>query len=1075
MSEKLEKEEKFLLDRTSHEKAIAAFKEEAERKTGIIQWYIMREENEEERVRLEIVPEKTGMRHVWTQTYKKRSSDSKDRIEREYSLDPTEVDLKNLETLPFVVKIRHYLEPKNKGIKEVILDEFLEKWKCDCQYLVEIEMSDGNEDKTVISEETASWKFLKDLTGLTEEESKKYENKTLAKHHEESSAFKIIQYVENRLKPEQVVVALQGNSFFNKLGNLRNEYEREGFRKEKEYSVLRYKKKYNDDEELSCDLNEVLKNPCSYNDIRFLAAETDSIQHILNTGYSISDVEYIVFPDRPEGFSREDEPAIYGFLKALTENAFSKYGIDVHKRPMYYTGDNIESLSRAFTEIWNILDRIREEYPNKEILIDVTGGQKYPGIMASLYCIFNNLPFFYIFEGEVSLAKFPPVPASWDFGAIDEALAAFNSILIRNTTHSFERNHLKYSEYCSLPETFRNLYTASSNEDYLTSSLPLNVIESKYRKARGLPFGYGEDFLKLLDNDYSCTENYKNYLRKMIREVWSLQWIGDQIPETVEHSQRHSKRLMEFTVNLINTIGEENFLNGIPKQLRNEFYFVLAIAMNVHDLGHTKLTYELGDGRILPLDSLPCVVRDLHHELSYQMLEDDDSFKLFGEKPGSRDKDSCDKCPWDNIKTAVKLVTRYHREYMPITGKPGKLKDIVKMLSMEPEPLDKVVAASFADENWQKLTIMAARWLKFIDGTDVQSDRTVEPNYFKTRVLRTITEIEALAVELESNTEISPFIRNEVSDLVSEVGKLRASFEASEYKSMNRDLAISISNKASELEKNTLYPMIRKRIDECKGTITMPNWLKLLSKISFKAVQFPHFEKHNMVNYVYPRFFMEKSLFGNTDGTLRLSINIERESKNDMNSLIKIIDGVKKDIVKEFVRAGLNQFAIKTIKMEVTPLTEKILLTPLGTSPGVLYTLIKRLNPDRVIVITSQAGNDNIPEICMKAGFDIEKISTYLFNDPFTGFEEVQDIMRRMSSDFPVDIRSRITVNLAGGTSFLQYVTGEFAEVLESKMLDVTRVFAVDRRGIDAQKKEPYVVGDVVELPESKSWADKEE
>jgi hypothetical protein len=497
--------------------------------------------------------------------------------------------------------------------------------------------------------------------------------------------------------------------------------------------------------------------------------------------------------------------------------------------------------------------------------------------------------------------------------------------------------------------------------------------------------------------------------------------------------------------------------------------------MNGHDLGHTKLTYELGDGRILPLDSLPCVVRDLHHELSYQMLEDDDSFKLFGEKPGSRDKDSCDKCPWDNIKTAVKLVTRYHREYMPITGKPGKLKDIVKMLSMEPEPLDKVVAASFADEDWQKLTIMAARWLKFIDGTDVQSDRTVEPNYFKTRVLRTITEIEALAVELESNTEISISIRNEVSDLVGELSKLRASFEASEYKSMNRDLAISIRNKASELEKSTLYPMIRKRIDECLGTITMPNWLKLLSKISFKAVQFPHFEKHNMVNYVYPRFFMEKSLFGNTNGTLCLSINIERESKNDMNSLIKIIDGVKKDIVKEFVRAGLNQFAIKTIKMEVTPLTEKILLTPLGTSPGVLYTLIKRLNPDRVIVITSQAGKDNIPEICMKAGFDIEKITPYLFNDPFTGFEDVQDIMRRMSSDFPVDITSRITVNLAGGTSFLQYVTGEFAEILESKMLDVTRVFAVDRRGIDAQKKEPYVVGDVVELPESKSWADKEE
>lgn len=1071
MSGKIEKEDKFLLDSTRDEQAIKEFKMKAYKKTGIIQWYLKRDEDEEERIRLEIVPEKTGMRHVWTQAKKEHRSDLRDRLESEYSLDPTEVDLKNLETLPFVVKIRHYLEPKNKGIKEVILDEFLEKWKCDCDYLVEIEMSDGEEDRTLISKELSSWEFLKDLSPLDKEESKKFENKKLAKNHEENGVFKIIQFLENRLKPEQVVVALQGLSFFGKIPDLRTEFECEGFQKEKEYPVRKYKKKYNDDEELSCDLNKVLKSPCSYNDIRFLAGETDSLQQILNTGYIVSDVEYIVFPDRPEGFSRDNEPAIYGFLKALTENAFSEYGIIVHKRPMYYTGDNIESLSKAFTEIWTILDKIREDYPEKEILIDVTGGQKYPGIMASLYCIFNNLPFFYIFEGEVSLAKFPPVPASWDFGAIDEALAAFNSILVGNAVDSSERNHLKYSEYCSLPETFRNLYTASSNESNLTSSLPLHVIESKYRKARGLPFGYGEDFLRLLD-DNKCTEErkkltkaYKEYLRKMIREVWSLQWIGDQIPETVEHSQRHSKRLMEFTVNLINTIGEENFLNGVPKSLKNEFYFVLAIAMNVHDLGHTKLSYKLGDGRILPLDSLPCVVRDLHHELSYQMLEDDDRFKLFGERP-----DTCEEKTWEKIKTAVKLVTRYHREYMPINGNPSKLKEIVKILSLEPEPLEEVVSARFEEEDWQRLTIMASRWLKFIDGTDVQSDRTVEPNYFKTRVLRTITEIEALGMELESNIELSTSIKKEVSDLVKKVGELKASFEDSENNAKKRELAEAIKNKAEALEKASVYPMIQKRIDECKGAIIMPNWLKLLSKLSFKALQFTHFEKHNMVNYVYPRFFMEESLFGNTDRTLRLSINIQKDNKDDMNSILEIIDKVKKDIVKEFKHSGLNKFAIKTIKMEVTPLSEKILITPLGTSPGVLYTLIKRLNPDRVIVITSKKGEENLPEICEKAGFDQNKIKAYLFDDPYTGFDKISDVIKEMISDFTIDIGSRITVNLAGGTSFLQYVTGEFSEVLESKKLDVTKVFAVDRRDFALQKAEPYVVGEVVELPGEDSW-----
>ena len=151
-------------------------------------------------------------------------------------------------------------------------------------------------------------------------------------------------------------------------------------------------------------------------------------------------------------------------------------------------------------------------------------------------------------------------------------------------------------------------------------------------------------------------------------------------------------------------------------------------------------------------------------------------------------------------------------------------------------------------------------------------------------------------------------------------------------------------------------------------------------------------------------------------------------------------------------------------------MTEKILLTPLGTSPGVLYTLIKRLNPDRVIVITSKKGEEKLPEICEKAGFDHNNIKAYLFDDPYTGFEEIAGVIKRMISDFPVDITSRITVNLAGGTSFLQYVTGEFSEVLESKKLDVTKVFAVDRRDFALQKAEPYVVGEVVELPGEDSW-----
>lgn len=159
-----------------------------------------------------------------------------------------------------------------------------------------------------------------------------------------------------------------------------------------------------------------------------------------------------------------------------------------------------------------------------------------------------------------------------------------------------------------------------------------------------------------------------------------------------------------------------------------------------------------------------------------------------------------------------------------------------------------------------------------------------------------------------------------------------------------------------------------------------------------------------------------------------------------------------------------GEFAIKKIKMEVEPVNERVLITPLGTSPGVLYTLIKKLNPDKILVITSEKAAEKIPEICKKAGYDESKISIYKLNDPFTGFDEIQKIQGSFSMiDWnPFD---EIILNLAGGTSFLQYVATKVVDELEKQNHSVKRVFAIDRRAYTEQKENPYVVGDVVELP----------
>ncbi|MBN2220378.1 MAG: hypothetical protein JW697_08900, partial [Kosmotogaceae bacterium] len=407
------------------------------------------------------------------------------------------------------------------------------------------------------------------------------------------------------------VVALQGLSFYldhienSKSKELGTEVRNTFFKStidiiDESLTILHKKGRINNPK-----LRDFVKNIDQFavEDFEGISAETDSLVLIQKEGFQVDKVVFLVFPDWDNskevnknkttkleyGFGKIDKPAVIDYLGLICR----RLGVrDVKYRKIDYHAKSPESHVNVFSQIWNALNGIKDAYGEERLIMDLTGGQKYPGIIAAFFCMVNRLPFFYTMQGTNRLLRFPGLPVNWDFGSIDEALVAFKQIT-KGEVESF--SHLE-----TIPQFLRQFFYPFGEEQGYVSAVPMKLIFGAYSNARSMPFGYGEDFLQLLDNN-KCTEDckervkaYKNYLRKMIREVWSLQWIGDQIPETVEHSQRHSKRLMEFTVNLVNTIGEENFLAEVPKHLRNEFYFVLAIAMNVHDLGHTKLTYKFG-------------------------------------------------------------------------------------------------------------------------------------------------------------------------------------------------------------------------------------------------------------------------------------------------------------------------------------------------------------------------------------------------------------------------------------------------------------------------------------------------
>lgn len=145
------------------------------------------------------------------------------------------------------------------------------------------------------------------------------------------------------------------------------------------------------------------------------------------------------------------------------------------------------------------------------------------------------------------------------------------------------------------------------------------------------------------------------------------------------------------------------------------------------------------------------------------------------------------------------------------------------------------------------------------------------------------------------------------------------------------------------------------------------------------------------------------------------------------------------------------------------PAGGRLLLTPLGLSPGVLYTALLRVKPDRTVVITSERGVQMAWEAAARAGAD-GALNVLLVKDPHAGFAEAEEVARQLVDDLTLQPPDEVWVNLAGGTTMLQYVVTKAAERLRDLVRLVRIVVMVDRRSPEQQRAEPYVLGEMVEV-----------
>ncbi|WGS65376.1 hypothetical protein [Marinitoga aeolica] len=168
----IEIERKYIIDTEEAEK----LKNKSIKKIGIIQWYLRSEENEIERVRLQLIKKNNKIIKKWNYAYKANTKIPHKKIEKERNYIPRDINI--LFDKKMVIKIRYVI----KENPEIVIDEFVKieglHYNIDEKNLLEIEMKEIKEynvEDFLNELKKENIKIIKDVT-----ENYKYYNNNIA-------------------------------------------------------------------------------------------------------------------------------------------------------------------------------------------------------------------------------------------------------------------------------------------------------------------------------------------------------------------------------------------------------------------------------------------------------------------------------------------------------------------------------------------------------------------------------------------------------------------------------------------------------------------------------------------------------------------------------------------------------------------------------------------------------------------------------------------------------------------------------------------------------------------------------
>ncbi|MCL6581140.1 MAG: TIGR02221 family CRISPR-associated protein [Firmicutes bacterium] len=145
------------------------------------------------------------------------------------------------------------------------------------------------------------------------------------------------------------------------------------------------------------------------------------------------------------------------------------------------------------------------------------------------------------------------------------------------------------------------------------------------------------------------------------------------------------------------------------------------------------------------------------------------------------------------------------------------------------------------------------------------------------------------------------------------------------------------------------------------------------------------------------------------------------------------------------------------------PAQHTLLVSALGRTPGALFTALRHVRPDELVLIASQETVGLLPEVLERAGLPGLPVRKLVLADGLRDFHAVPGLVKDLTDT--LGRAGEVIACLTGGSTLLQYAVELVAHRARSLGATVRAIATVDQRLPEDQRSDPYHVGEVYPVP----------